>query len=433
MPLGILYVSSVAKAAGLNIIPLNLNHVADPQQALGDCIEHNHIDVVASGGLSGEFSSIYPIFEFVKQRYPHVITVVGGGLVTASPEVALQALQYADLGIIGEGEYVFVDLIRALQKGAELSRVPGLIVRRFGQLVRTPPPHHILDLNLLPLPDYEGFEYDAYLQRNSGGLGWHQEKLSPASIIGSRACPYSCTFCFHPTGDHYRERPLDSIFTEIDYLRSRYNINYISLREELFAVNKERIKDFCRMIAAYDIYWSLQLRIDQVSVDLFEMLKKSNCFYVYLGIESLDDRVLKSMRKNITARMIKDTLKMAREVGIMVRSGLIFGDKAETRDSAEATLNWLSEQPDDYAAVFKRPAIIADMLIPFPGTALYKFACDSGIIKEQEQYLADGCPVVNLTSLSDEVFQQVIQKVQTVNHRSYSYFNGHETVMLPYF
>lgn len=79
------------------------------------------------------------------------------------------------------------------------------------------------------------------------------KKYSQVSVIGGRSCKYNCTFCFHPSGTTYRQRSLDSIFAEIDYLIEHYEISYIALREELFATDNRRVADFCKRMEKYDL------------------------------------------------------------------------------------------------------------------------------------------------------------------------------------
>ncbi len=426
IPMGILYVSAAAKRAGLSVHTLNLNHVGEnPHGALRQYIIEHHIDIVGIGGLSGEYPDIAPVLAFVREHFPRITTIIGGGLVTAEPEVAMSALPQADIGIIGEGEECVPEVIRALECNKPLEDVQGIIFRKGDKLLRTAPRPDISDLDSLPFPDYEGFNYKAYLNENAAGKGPDGEKLSPVSVIGGRSCPYHCTFCFHPSGSTYRTRSLDSVFREIDWLLAHYNINYIALREELFAINPERIKAFCERISHYPIYWSVQLRMNQMTEEVMAALKKANCLYVFLGIESMDDTVLKSMRKGINTGQITRALQMAQTYGITTRSGLIFGDVAETPRSAARSLEWILEQ-HALPGQSDKLMLTADMIIPFPGSALYKDARHRNIISDPVAYLRHGCPIVNLTGMNRKDFLDMMAQVQQLNGRTYHVLEGEQ-------
>lgn len=424
MPLGILYVSAAAKKAGCDVLCLNLNHEDEPFAKLSHMIESHQCTMVAVGGLSGEFADIYPVLSYVKSKYPHVITLVGGGIITSTPEIAMKALKYADIGMIGEGDETIVDLYKAIQDGAMLSDIPGIIYRDGEDFVLTARRRDVPDLNSLSLPDYEGFDFNRYLSTNHVGFGYKGEPLSPVNIVGSRSCPYRCTFCFHPSGRTYRERNMDSIFHEIDYLLEHYpSINHVAMREELFASRPERIREFCERIVHYNLYWTMQLRVDNVTESVLEYLSAANCFAVFLGTESMDDQVLQSMNKRITSAQTQRVLKLALDKRVPIRTGLIFGDKAETIDSYSRTLDWY-ENNRAYSEIQQRPLITVDMLIPFPGTYLYRYACEKGIIHDEIEYLRMGCPIVNLTSMSEEDFLTMMHKIQNINGRSYNYLSN---------
>ena len=298
MPQGILYVSAATKRAGHDIVTLNLNHFADRiHQVLEDIIAGENIDSVATGGLSGEFPAIFSLLQTVKNISPQIITICGGGLVTASPEIAMQALEFADIGIVGEGDSTFPNMLSCLEDRRNLNGVPGIIFRKGNRWVRTSPAPEIDDLDSLPLPDYSGFEYSRYLAENCIGFDFCGNPLSPVSVIGTRSCPYSCTFCFHPTGSRYRTRSLDAVFHEINFLTRHYRINCIALREELFSADKERIFEFCRRIRKYSVLWTIQLRVNTIGEDIIRCLAEAKCFAVFVWIESISDAVLKSMNK----------------------------------------------------------------------------------------------------------------------------------------
>jgi len=430
MPLGILYVSAAAKSAGLEIETLNLNHFSEPIcDVLKEYIVKKGISCVATGGLSGEFTVLFSLLKTVKAIAPDVTTICGGGIITATPKIAMQALEYADIGIIGEGDYTFPALLQCLEKSRDFRQIKGLVYFDGKQMQQTAPANEVLDLDSIPFPDYSGFQYDRYLKNNHNGFDFHGTPLSPVSIIGSRSCPYACTFCFHPTGNKYRVRSLDSVFQELDYLLQNYNINCVAMREELFSSEEERIYEFAKRIRKYQICWTIQLRVNLVNEDVIKILADADCFAVFLGIESVSDEVLKSMNKRITSNQIFQVLQWAEKHHLQIRSGLIFGDKAETKESAQLSLGWLRKHRN-YNPVLRRPAIIADMLVPFPGSPIYQYAVAKEIISDEISYLRMGCPLVNLTSLSNEEYKMILRQVQSLSGSTYRFWNGEKIEVL---
>ncbi len=420
MPMGILYVSAYVKRSGIaNVYTLNLNHVSGEEyDILQSYITKNNIDFVGLGGLSGEYSDIFRVVSFVRKINYNVIIQVGGGIMTADPMVTMQAMPDVDFGIIGEGEQTSVELIDAIARGLDVTSVNGIIYRDENELRITNRRVEINDLDTLPFPDYEGFNYAEYLRLNPD-LSDEGKKYSQVSVIGGRSCKYNCTFCFHPSGSKYRQRSLDSIFNEIDYLVKNYDISYIALREELFATDNERVRQFCERVRMYDFDWSIQLRIDSINQELVDLLKNTRCRYLFVGVESADDRVLKSMRKGITLTQIERALKMLRDAGLNSRSGVIFGDTVETFESAMFTLDWFKKYYTKYR-------MFVDMIIAFPGSVLYKRACESGVIPNPVEFLKDGCPIVNVSKMNDKEFNTLVKQIEEINYRKYlvKHYNG---------
>lgn len=406
LPLGILYVSAALKKSGVcPVFTVNLNHQTDDDATvIRRFFTEHHITHVGTTGISGQFPDVYPLLHLIKSINPSVRTIVGGGIITGDPLPAMQAFDgLADYGVVGEGEITAVQLMQALISGTDLRQVEGLIYANKGHWVLTSRRPDISDLDSLPLPDYEGFDYARYLATN--GEVCDGVRYSPVAIVGGRSCKYNCTFCFHPTGSRYRQRSLDSIFAEIDYLTSHYVVNYIALREELFASDTRRVIDFCNRIRSYPLTWSIQLRIDSVTPSVVSALAASGCRYVFLGIESADDEILRSMRKHITIRQVEEALELTARAGLATRSSLILGDAIESEESARRTLQWWH----DYRHRF---AIDLGLIIAFPGSALYRQARRNGRIPDPVQFLRDGCPTINLSiRMNDEAYFRLAAEV----------------------
>lgn len=402
-PLGVAYISSSMKRQGFNVFTLNLNHQeGEIFEIIKKAIEEYGIHVVGTGGLSPQYHLVKSVIESAKRLDPWIVTVVGGGIISSDPETAIEALEFADFGVIGEGEVTMCELAHCLETGGDRSKVDGIIYRDGRGYHKTNPRKDIENISAIPWPDYEGFDIEKYLEAPSAGFaGINKSRV--ICMLGSRSCPYRCTFCCHTIGKKYRRRSLDDFFSELDYLTSRYKIEYISMADEVFAPDLASAKEFCDRIKKYHISWYADFRIDKVSPELLRLLKESGLEVMFFGLESADDRILKSMRKGITLEQIERGLRMVSEAGIASYGCFIFGDIAETVETAQNTLKWWREHRDY--------CIHLTLIKPFPGSYIYNYAREHGMIKDPVQYLKDGCPQVNISRMTDAEFGEIVNQI----------------------
>lgn len=399
---GIAYVSACMKRDGLSVSTLNLNYKGDDTRGvLQAAMDKNRIDVVLTAGITSQYKEIRAVMENAKEFKPDCITICGGGIITSAPKSAMQALEFADYGVVGEGEVTVSRLCRALSDGTDIRAVDGIIIKE--GYIQTKPREEIACLDTLPLPDYAGFEFDQviskgapFICRSASGIPYM------GLIVGSRSCPFQCTFCFHTSGSKYRQRSLDNFFEEVDYLVEHYHIQFLHVIDELFSFSKDRIREFCRRIKPYGLKWHAQFRVCDMTEDIVEEIKASNCVGLAYGLESADNRILKSMRKAITIEQIEKTLRITHKAGLKIEGNFIFGDVEETMETVNNTLSWWEEHPYD---------IGLGMIRTYPGTPLYKYAVEHRIIQDEIEFIRNGCPLVNLSKLSDEEFTALQRKI----------------------
>jgi radical SAM superfamily enzyme YgiQ (UPF0313 family) len=402
-PLGMAYISAVMKREKYNVFIVNLNHIeVEVKSFLKEIIESSDINVVMTGGLSGNFVSLKEIVSFIKLNYPEIVIIVGGGIITADPEVSMQAFEDVDIGVIGEAELTIVELCNTLENKGRLDNIRGIIYQDRNSYIVTPQREEITDLDSLPFPDYEGFGLQDYLNLPPPSIN-QEIKPRTAFIVGSRGCTNYCTFCFHPTGRKYRQRSIENIFEEINYLKEKYNVKHIRLSDELFATDKVRVKSFADRMKELNMTWLAFFRLDFVDEELVSIIKNSTCSSMNFGIESADDGVLKSMRKNLTVWQIEKALFLVSQAGITFSGNLIFGDIAETFQSANKTLDWW-ENHREYNLTLR-------FIVTYPGSYLYRYALSKGIIKNPVQFLKNGCPQINLSKLSTDELSIIAKRL----------------------
>lgn len=410
-PLGLAYISSCLKKNGFNVFCLNLCHFdkSTPiNEIIKEHIEKYKIDIFCTGAMSWYWNQIDEILKIAKKIKPDIITVVGGALVTADPELALKNL-HIDIGVIGEAEETMVELAKMLCENDKknFEKINGLAFIKNGELTITPPRNYIENLDALPFPDYEGFSFKEWSPLISGSGNFEiLEKINNlryAEIIGSRSCPFSCTFCYHPLGKKYRARSLENIFTEINYLIKNYQVNFIYFLDELFSANHERMIKFADLIKPYNIGWGGSFRVNDVNPEILKILKQSGLKYIGYGIENMNDEILTSMQKRATSAQNENALRLTREAGISCSGNLIFGDPAETEKTVKKTLNWWLKNP--------QYSISLVALKVLPDSPIYQNAIKNNLITDRLKFTQRRFPIINLTKMSDRKFYKWLSRL----------------------
>jgi radical SAM superfamily enzyme YgiQ (UPF0313 family) len=413
-PLGLPYVSASMKAAGFNVFTLNLNNEYGEINSLleYEIIEKN-IDAVLTGGIITEYYAIRDIVQIVKRINPKIITIAGGGIITASPIPSMTALEFCDFGVIGEGEKTACELCNSIENNLDVNKVEGLIFSIVSnqdkkEYIQTKPREAIKNLDELPFPDYAGFGVEKNIAQATSF--YDMNDCGAVSILTSRSCPCLCTFCFHSTGNTYRQRSLDNVFAEIDHLYRAYHPKYIFILDEFFGSHIERVKEFCERIKPYGVKWSAQYRVNTFSEEAAKVLKESNCDMVGFGLESADNRILKSMRKGITIEQTEKAIQICEKYGLGIQGFFIFGDIEETIETAKTTLTWWKKH--------ERLNIGLNFINTFPGTYLYKYAVKHGIIKDEVKFIKDGCPIINVSSMNSDEIKWIAEQINTLPLRN---------------
>ncbi|MEI6564870.1 MAG: radical SAM protein [bacterium] len=403
-PIGIGYIIAVWKRAGHHVDAINLSFSSGWEIRKGD------YDFVATGGLACHLTALRAIL--CKAQAAGVPTILGGGIVTSEPELMATALR-PNYCVLGEGEDTAVELLAALEAGRDPEQVSGVGFFRDGVFITSPHRKPILDLDRLPTPDMDALGFPQLLDQMRPSDMYSLDLFDhPRSypLLGSRSCPYSCTFCYHPLGQKYRQRSLDSIMAELADAIPRYRINVVEILDELFAVNSDRLIEWCRRLreltqtVPWQVRWSCQLRVDRLSDALLATLKESGCFCVSFGFESYSDTVLRSMEKHITPEQIHKAVHMTLSRRISLQGNFIFGDKAETRETAEETLSFWREHSES--------GIMLGFIHPYPNSPIYQYCQEKGIIKDRldfiEHHLSDR---INMTELSNFGFFLLVARV----------------------
>ena len=428
-PLGLAYIAAAAKKSGHMVYGLNLNHVFGSEAGLVTAkVRELSIDACLTGGLLPFLQGIRKIFVGARNGNKDILNVAGGGVVSSDPLISLDLMDI-DIGIIGEGEVTVVETLNACERDSDLAEIQGIVYRnRKGEVVQTAYRKPIKDLSKIVYPEYDllGFgEHLDLLRPLDHHFFQTQYDNNPRTIdmITSRSCPFKCTFCFHPVGKVYRERPLDDFFNELKQYINKYRINMVSILDELFSLKKNRLLEFCERIRPLNVQWMVQLHVNTVDENVLNNMKDAGCSYISYGIESMNETVLRSMQKKSKKNRIMMALERTYDRRIGIQGNLIFGDTAETLETANETMSWWAHN--------RKYQVYLSRLQIFPGSPDYIMAIQDGLITDRLEF-SEKLPIdlnisnMNNSNLEVMVFQLKIHGTTLLNLASIRHFKKSE-------
>ncbi len=366
-PLGVAYLASMLRAhTDAEVEILDSTFWSRPLEKYRRLFRSRRYDLVGLSCLTSMVRDVFEVARVAKECNPSCLVVVGGPHPTVMPEHVLSC-PYVDAVALGEGEWTLVDLVR---QGGEYTKVKGMAYRSREGIVFTPPREPIADLDSIPFPAWELLPMERYLKH------WYQLDavsfgLKGTNVLGSRGCPFHCTYC-QPTlkkifGSRLRKRSPQNIVGELEELKRRYSIQGFMWLDDTFTIDRKWVEEVCREIkrAKLDLVWGCNVRADCADHDLLALMKEAGLRIVHLGIETASQRILDQVyRKGTTVKEAKRVVFEAKRLGLCVRGYFMLGAPTETLGEIMRTVLLAARLPLDDATF--------SITTPLPGTTLYE-------------------------------------------------------------
>ncbi len=420
-PLGLGYISSVMKQEH-EVECLNLNHAAgNVSDILSDKLSHGY-DVVATGHIGIGYSMVRDIFNTIRlsgeHHNHHPKIILGGAMITSEPELIFKSLN-PDYGVIGEGEKTIIDLLGAVEGKKTIEGVDGIIHASGMTNQRA----LIKNIDEIPFPDMEGLGFKEFVENQFTNRWYYNNYFDEPRvypILASRSCPFQCTFCYHSIGSVYRERSLDNVFEEIDLAVKKYKINTLVIYDDLFSLKRERIVEFSNRIKPYDLKWTCQMSVRTMDKELLNTMKASGCEIISYGFESYSQEVLKSMKKPITPQQINEAFKMTLDARMGVQANFIFGDTAETWNTAMETLNYWKDN--------SMGQVNLGFIQPYPKSEMYTRSIEKGVIKDKLTFIEENMATDETYNMTESMTDEEIEKLDKLIQK---YMSKYEKYVVP--
>ena len=188
-------------------------------------------------------------------------------------------------------------------------------------------------------------------------------KVPYAYVKIAEGCDMGCTFCAIPQfrGRH-RSRPLADVVSEVEALAARGVQEAILVSQDTLAYGRDLagngdIADLLLALGETRMPWIRPMYLHPAHVNdrLVERWARARVVpYLDMPIQHGDDAILRSMRRAVTARRMKDIVAQFRAAipGVTVRTTVLVGFPGETEAAFERLLELVDEVRFDRLGVF---------------------------------------------------------------------------------
>ncbi|MGD9043488.1 MAG: radical SAM protein [Desulfobacterales bacterium] len=343
---------------------------------------------------------------------PDILTILGGQQVTDDPESWFAALPNVDVIVRGEGEEIMEELCR----GVPLENIAGLSFRRGDNIL------HNSSRRLRPLSDHlypnrslRRYSYELEISGFNTGIEFDM-------ISASRGCPFNCTFCSfnrNPWGQkrNWSGRSPESIVEELDLIKAPF----IGLSDELFTYDMDWVERICDLILARGIRkkYIVNARLEIARrPDVIRKMEQAGFAILMLGVESAQDKTLRSMRKGFNTAKIREYFDVLRGRLIILHGYFILGSIGESVSEMKQIVPFARELGLD--------TLNLCMLHTLPHSGIEDLVAQNPNyhIASNGKVYSDHCSIKELKRLRSNLFEQFYTKRQMLHIMDKATRNG---------
>ena len=316
--------------------------------------------------------------EKIRRLSKDIFILLGGpDVFTHRNNFEIPYLKFADAIVLGEGEDITKKIIESIEKNGFITPMPGVLTKIGNCFAGEEKAGLIEDLDSMPFPDYEDFEFKKY------------KEPGQVPLLFSRGCTNKCRFCFETMfWQKFRIRSVNNILEEINQILVKYDgkkFNF-SLNDSLINGDFALLDEFCNRVINknMNIGWWGMARIDKrMDKKFVSKMVKAGCRSLSYGVESGSQKVLDLMHKQYQVNDIEKCIKDTFNAGIKPGVSLVVGFPGESEDDFNETVE-IIKRTGKYIAYVN----ISSMCI-IPCTFIDRDQYNIGIIKNTSMDWAD--------------------------------------------
>jgi len=334
-------------------------------------------DMVAVSSTTENFRDATRIANEAKDRLNGVPIILGGMHITSLPHTLPKVY---DAGVSGEGELVFVDLVRMYHDkkkpdASDFRKINGISWHDGDKVVVNPAQELIKNLDDMPYPDRDVIDH-----------GWKIPARDTVHMISSRGCPYKCSFCSSSLHwKRFRFFSPEYVAKEIEFLRERYDPEIVYFFDDLFIGHIGRWRKVVELFRERGVHKGVKFRayarVDLVTEQMADEFAELNFKYIDFGFESNSEKVLEFLTKTrVTPDVNQRAIDYLHRNHLSVGANIIIGSPPETVADMQESLAFIEHNKDAIDRFSVGP------LQPLPGTPIWNYAMQKGLVTEDMDF-----------------------------------------------
>jgi radical SAM superfamily enzyme YgiQ (UPF0313 family) len=266
--------------------------------------------------------------------------VWGGYFPSLYPNVALNC-DYVDFVIRGQGEDTFAELLQALPTGAgrALGVIRGLTWRRDGVVTHNPD-RAFSHAHVAPRLRYDKLaDARAYLVKTFLG----QRTVAHQAALG---CRFRCTFC--GVAAMFRGAtalpPAERLDQELALLKHDIGADSVQFYDHNFFDREADMMPLFEVLARHELPWWCYARADalvNLSAESWRLVRKSRLRMAYIGAETPNDELLKSIRKGTRSEQTLEVAELCRRNDVIPELSFMVAPPEDPEGETERTFDFI--------------------------------------------------------------------------------------------
>ncbi len=266
----------------------------------------------------------------------------------------------------------------------------------------------LVDINNIPWPARHLFRMELYNEafcRNYPNI----------QMMASRGCPLGCSYCNIFTMNNFqrihRKRDVSNVVDEMEFCISKYRPRELYLDDDNIDISPQWLSSLLdeKMQRIGDFPFTCMGHVN-VSSELLEKMRRAGCVGIKLGIESVNNSVLKRLGKGMTRKMAEHTVKKCKALGIKTHLTFCIGLPGDTKESVSETIRFALQHGDSFQI---------SIAAPFPGTPLWDEVVRSGWTSFSSWDSFDGMKdaIINYPDLSNSELSRIVSAAQSMSYK----------------